>query len=95
MINKKLWRGFLTLFQNASAQELDMLFHLFMTMDEREMLVGRYELVRAHLSSDLTHREIAKTLQQSISKVTAGSKAVQLLKEKDKEYLLKRMKDPL
>lgn len=87
----KGWHHFLRLLEGSDEKELDTLFHLFMTMNEREMLVERYNLVKALLRDKLTQREISEKLQMSISMVTAGSKAVQLLKEKDKKFLRDKM----
>ena len=88
----KVWSKFLKLLQGADEKELDTLFHLFMTKNEREMLVERYTLVKTLLSEKYTQREISEKLGMSISLVTAGSKALQLLKEQDKQFLKERMK---
>ena len=90
--NKKKCEEFLDLFSEATPKEIDMLFHLFMTMGEREMILDRYEITKALLTTDLPQREIAEKFHKSISKVTAGSKAVQILKDKDKQYVLKKMR---
>jgi len=88
----KEWAKFLELFLGVKDREiLDMLFQLFMTMNERDMLVDRYRLVKALLATDLSQREIADILHLSISKVTAGSKATQVLSDHHKTYLLKKM----
>ena len=89
----KEWAKFLDLFLGAKDRmTLDMLFQLFMTLNERDMLVDRYRLVKALLTTDLSQREISEILQLSISKVTMGSKATQILPDQHKSYLLKKMK---
>lgn len=89
--NKKMWNELLMLFQNATAKEIDILFHLFLTMAERDMILDRYEITKALLTTELTQREISEKFHTSISKVTAGSKAVQVLKDKEREFLLEKM----
>lgn len=89
----KEWTKFLDLFLSVKDRStLDMLFQLFMTMNERDMLVDRYRLVKALLTTDLPQREIAEILHLSISKITAGSKATQVLPDHHKTYLHKKMK---
>jgi Trp operon repressor len=87
------WEKFLELFMDARDEEtFEMIFRLFLTQNEREMLIDRYRLVRALLTTPLSQREIAESLQLSISKITAGSKATQSLPEHYKAYLANRMK---
>lgn len=87
------WDKLLDLFFEAKSKEtLEMLFQFFTTTSEREMLIKRYHLVQALLSTDLPQREIASRLKLSISKVTAGSKAIQSLSDADQEYLSRKLK---
>jgi Trp operon repressor len=89
----KDWERFLNLFYETKSKEtLGMLFQLFLTQNEREMLVDRFRLVQTLLKSELPQREIAEQLKLSISKVTAGSKAVQSLLPQNREYLIRKMK---
>lgn len=86
------WEKFLNLFLGLKDKEvLNMLFELFMTMGERQMIADRYRLVKALLTTDLSQREIADSLNLSISKITAGSKATQVLSDKCKDYLIKKL----
>ncbi len=90
--NSKEWIKFVDLCLSAKDRgSLDMILRLFTTMDERDMLISRYQLVKVLLTTDLSQREIAETLHLSISKVTAGSKATQRLPELQKAYLIKKM----
>lgn len=92
MEKSKDWKKFLELILSAKdAGTLDTYFQLFTTHNEREMLVDRYRLVRAILTTDLSQREIADTLHLSISKVTAGSKALQSLERDHKNNLTKNL----
>ena len=81
----KEWTKFVQLFLNIKERsELETLFDLFLTMNEREMLTDRYRLVTTLLKTDLSQREISERLGLSISKITAGSKATQLLPDEYK-----------
>jgi TrpR family trp operon transcriptional repressor len=71
--------------------KMDDFLHLFLTMNEREYLVDRYRIVEALLTTDQTQREIAKNLNVSITKITDGSKAVHVISEKFRAFLVKEM----
>lgn len=91
--NSEDWDKFLTLFVETKNKEtVEMLFQLFMTSNERVMLLDRYRLVHLLLTTDFPQRDIAEKLKLSISKITAGSKALQILPDEDREYLKKKMK---
>lgn len=87
------WKQLVQLFSKVKDPEImNQMFYLFFTMGEREDLLGRYQIIRTMLMTDLTQREISEKLGQSISKITMGSKAVQVISDELKEYLLKEMK---
>lgn len=89
----KDWESFLGLFlQIEDKNTVNMLFNLFLTMNEKDMMIDRYLLVKSLLEGNLTQREIAEKLHLSISKITSGSKAVQILQEKDRNYLERKFK---
>jgi Trp operon repressor len=92
--DEKDWDSFLNLFCALKEKKrVRVLFELFFTADEREMLVKRYRLVKTLLTSDLPQREVSELLNLSISKVTAGSKAVQLLSSEDRKLILKKLEE--
>ncbi len=91
MDGNRVWGKFLRLLHGADEKELDVLCQLFLTKNEREMIVERYSLIKTLLSGKLTQREISEKMAMSISLVTAGSKALQLLKEKDRKFLKDHM----
>ena len=87
------WDKLLELFLGAQDKEtLSMIFQLFMTTSERKMLVDRYSLVKALLTTDLSQRKISDLLNLSISKITAGSKATKNLSIEFRKYLIKKMR---
>ncbi|GAB4185401.1 MAG: trp operon repressor [Simkaniaceae bacterium] len=89
----KNWREFLNLCLNMkNSEELDKLFQLFLTHEEREDIVRRYLLIKELLKGDLTQREIAEKLGISIAKITRGSNALKIVDPKFKEELFQQMK---
>ncbi len=68
------WRGFLSLCREAkSEKELDELFWLLLTPEEREDIKTRYLIVRELVKGEKTQRQMAKDLGVSIAKITRGS----------------------
>jgi TrpR family trp operon transcriptional repressor len=68
------WRGFLKLCREAkNEKELDELFWLFLTPEEREDIQTRFLIVRELIRGKKTQREMAKDLGVSIAKITRGS----------------------
>ncbi|MBP6217998.1 MAG: trp operon repressor [Oligoflexales bacterium] len=92
MEDRKNWRKITSLLANSSEAELQILLDLFLTPHERKTLIGRFDLIVELLNAKLSQREISGKLGQSISKITAGSKAIQILKEKERQFLLEKMK---
>ena len=90
---KNEWENFLSLFLKIEDREkLNMLFNLFLTLNEKSMMVDRYRLVKSLLEGEMTQREISERLHLSISKITTGPKAIQILSDEDRAYLSERMK---
>lgn len=91
---KKGWRGMLQLLLAAqSSQELDKLFQLFLTEEERDDLAGRYLIVQALLKGEKPQREIAEDLQVSISKITRGSNGLKRIDSQLRTFMQSRMTD--
>ena len=68
------WQLLLKLLEQAETPDcLEQLLKLFLTIDEREMLIRRFMLVEKLLVTEDTQRQIAKELELSISKITRGS----------------------
>lgn len=76
------WRGFLELCKKAKGlDELDALFGLFLTHQERADLADRYLIVRELMSGEKTQREIAEEQHVSIATITRGSNALKTIKQ--------------
>ena len=68
------WRSFLRLCQGAkSEKELDELFWLLLTPEERDDVKTRFLIVKELVKGEKTQREMAKDLKVSIAKITRGS----------------------
>ncbi len=92
-VDREYWRRFLKLLLQCKKEDmLEELLQLFLTMNEREYLISRYQIIESLLTTKQTQREIAKKLQVSITKITDGSKAVQIISEDLKEFLHQEMK---
>lgn len=89
---KEYWQRFIQLLLNCpEKKQMDELLHLFLTMNEREYLVSRYRIIEALLTTEQTQRVIASNLNVSITKITDGSKSVQIISDNLREFLTKEM----
>ena len=85
---KKDWKIFLTLCSKLkSEKDLENLFDLFLTLEEKELLASRYVIIKALLEGKMTQREIAESCQVSISQITRGSNALKVIDPKLKKFL--------
>ena len=88
MTDEDGWRGFLSLCLKAETpKELDELFGLFLTPEEREDLTTRHLIVQELVRGKMTQREMAKNLGVSIAKITRGSNSLKMI-SKDLRRLL-------
>lgn len=86
------WQAFLELCSKfKTKEELKELFDLFFTLEEKEALSKRHDLVRALLEEKMTQREIAEKMKVSISKITRGSNALKIISKQLREALKKKM----
>ena len=93
-LDREYWRRFITLIIHCKKEEmLEELLQLFLTMNEREYLISRYQIIESLLTTEQTQRDIAKNLNVSITKITDGSKAVQIISESLKEFLHQEMSE--
>lgn len=88
----KGWQGFLKLCEKAQEKEIDELFGLFFTYEEREDLARRYVIIKALIEEQLTQREIAEECGVSISKITRGSNALKIISPNLLNFLKKHFK---
>ena len=59
-----------------NSNDVNEFLNLFLTESERESVLKRYKILICLLFYNSTQREVSKSLNLSISKVTAGSKAL-------------------
>ena len=84
----KGWQDFITLCREAdSAELLNELFVLLLTLEEKEQLSLRVALVQELIQGKKTQREISRDLNVSIAKITRGSNALKTISNSLKEYI--------
>lgn len=85
---EKDWKDFVKLCCKIKTEkELESLFDLFLTLEEKELLASRYVIIQALLEGKLTQREIAEACNVSISQITRGSNALKIIDPKLKSFL--------
>lgn len=85
---KKDWKDFVKLCcKLKSEKDLENLFDLFLTLEEKELLASRYVIIQALVEGKLTQREIAEVCKVSISQITRGSNALKIIDPKLKSFL--------
>ncbi len=85
MHNEEDWDLFLELcLKTKTPLRLQELFNLFLTLEEKEHLASRMQIIRALLDKKLAQREISDKMQVSISQITRGSNALKIV---DKDFL--------
>ncbi len=83
--NAQGWQAFIELLKKAVAEDrLEDLFDMISTVEERNSLALRVQVIRLLLEDDLSQRDIQKQLSTSIATVTRGSN---MLKTVDPEML--------
>lgn len=86
--NKKGWQGFLNLCtQLDSVEELDELFGLFFTLEEKEILASRFLIIKDLLEGELPQRAISEKNKVSIAQITRGSNALKIISPRLKKKL--------
>lgn len=83
------WNQFLALCRaTESTQQLDQLFNLLFTLEEKDQLAMRVQLVKELLKKEKTQRQISQELKISIAKITRGSNALKTVDEALKAFIL-------
>lgn len=83
------WRPFMKLILNLnSTKELDQLFDLFLTIEEKHLIASRYVIIKALLEGKLPQREIAVTYGVSIAQINRGSNALKRIDAETKQFLI-------
>jgi TrpR family trp operon transcriptional repressor len=76
------WMMFLDLcLKTKKASRPHELLNLFLTMEEKEHLASRMQIIRALLDEKLSQREISDKMQVSISQITRGSNALKIVSD--------------
>ncbi len=84
------WSSFLKLCSKIkTSQELDSFFSLFLTFEEREIIMSRFLIIKELLGEQLTQRKISEIHKVSIAQITRGSNALKVIDPKFKEFLKK------
>ncbi len=82
MRNEEDWLMFLDLcLKTKTLPRLQELFNLFLTIEEKEHLASRMQIICALLDEKLSQREISDTMHVSISQITRGSNALKIADE--------------
>lgn len=77
--NEEDWSMFLDIcLKTKKTLRLRELFNLFLTIEEKEHLASRMQIIRALLEEKLSQREISEKMQVSISQITRGSNALKI-----------------
>lgn len=83
------WAEFLRLCLAADSEsQLEELFSLFFTLEEKHALATRALLIKELLRGQKTQREIAQNLNISVAKITRGSNALKIVSKQLKQYIL-------
>lgn len=82
MRDEEGWKMFLDLcLETKKSSRLEELFSLFLTIEEKEHLASRMQIIKALLSEKLSQREISDEMKVSISQITRGSNALKIISD--------------
>lgn len=76
------WAMFLDLcVKTKESSCLEGFLNLLLTIEEKEHLASRMQIIKALLSEKLSQREISEQLRVSISQITRGSNALKIIND--------------
>lgn len=82
MRDEEGWKMFLNLcLETKKPAFLEELLNLLLTIEEKEHLSSRMQIIRALLNEKLSQREIADKMRVSISQITRGSNALKIISD--------------
>lgn len=85
------WKRFLELcLQQKTPEQLNKLFNLFFTIEEKETLASRGLIIDALLEKKLPQREISEKFNVSIAQITRGSNALKIVDADFKKSIEKK-----
>lgn len=80
MRDEEGWKMFLDLcLETKKSSRLEELLSLFLTIEEKEHLSSRMQIIKALLNEKLSQREISDEMKVSISQITRGSNALKII----------------
>lgn len=89
MRNDKGWKMFLDLcLETKKSSRLGELLGLFLTIEEKENLSSRMQIIMALLSEKLSQRQISDEMKVSISQITRGSNALKIISDDLLKFLV-------
>jgi TrpR family transcriptional regulator, trp operon repressor len=65
--------------ETKKPSRLEELLSLFLTIEEKQHLSSRMQIIKALLSEKLSQREISDEMKVSISQITRGSNALKII----------------
>jgi TrpR family trp operon transcriptional repressor len=88
MRSKEGWKLFLDLcLETKKCSRLEELLSLFLTIEEKEHLSSRMQIIKALLKKKGSQREISDKMKVSISQITRGSNALKIISDDLLEFL--------
>lgn len=86
-MNQKAWQQFLKATQGQAVEDLKLWFEVLLTQAEQADIADRIRIVQGLLDNKLPQRELAESLQVSISKITRGSNALKRMSPQKIKWL--------
>lgn len=88
------WQQFLSLLKQAIAEDREeALFSMLLTLDEKNSLGLRVQIVKALLENQITQREIQQQLNTSAATITRGSNMLKSLEPELRDWLDQKLND--
>lgn len=82
MRDEKGWKMFLDLcLETKKSSRLEELLSLFLTMEEKQHLSSRMQIIKGLLSEKLSQREMSDEIKVSIYQITRGSNALKIVSD--------------
>lgn len=82
------WQEFLSLCLKAgSIERLNEVLSLHLTAEERQAVATRYLIIRELIKGERTQRDMAKTLDVSIAKITRGSNSLKIIEPQLRDFI--------
>lgn len=88
----KEWKELLTLIQQAVSEEkLDLLLSMLLTVDERNTLGLRVQIIRELLANRMPQREIQQHLNTSAATITRGSNMLKSIEPQALQWINEKL----